>query len=75
MRNFQQAVTISTHAPHARRGDAFEAEKEAHDKISTHAPHARRGLHRRDRYNEPNKFLLTRLMRGAAKRQVYPAFY
>ena len=79
---------ISTHAPHARRGeDTLEsgyadanfysrASCEARhtqiivrshrDKISTHAPHARRGLHIWYRRGNEQKFLLTRLMRGAA---------
>ena len=79
---------ISTHAPHARRGTAdmlrrarqpdfySRASCEARHfgvalfaslkTISTHAPHARRGF---DQISlEPaEKFLLTRLMRGAAR--------
>ena len=82
--------TISTHAPHARRGASGLAFYSSTESISTHAPHARRGYSqlpslsadwinfysrasceaRLDyslRLRVDPAFLLTRLMRGAAR--------
>ena len=80
--------TISTHAPHARRGATSASASRYVADISTHAPHARRGPcstnewvksayfysrasceARRRRCSssaKSSRFLLTRLMRGAA---------
>ena len=41
--------------------------------ISTHAPHARRGSSAHLLHGFAEKFLLTRLMRGAAEREYVPA--
>ena len=43
--------------------------------ISTHAPHARRGLLGVKLHLLTGKFLLTRLMRGAAGQSVCPVSY
>ena len=57
---------ISTHAPHARRGTS-KASKHYVERISTHAPHARRGEGGKYFQSMEKQFLLTRLMRGAAR--------
>ena len=86
-------TSISTHAPHARRGVSFStfcklpcdfysrascearlaqaAQNKANQNISTHAPHARRGGYVHRKCIEYPKFLLTRLMRGAAILQLF----
>ena len=61
---------ISTHAPHARRGVNF-TDCGRLNRISTHAPHARRGIRLFFFAVLLTLFLLTRLMRGAAR---YPFF-
>ena len=93
-RRYQEAWAdyryISTHTPHARRGNNINRVL-AVTSISTHAPHARRGKKEREVKNDDlyfysrascearllanriaricYKFLLTRLMRGAADRK------
>ncbi len=72
VRDEKVVVYISTHAPHARRGATTKHSHQKHT-ISTHAPHARRGI--------PVTgllvvclFLLTRLMRGAARSRSYSLY-
>ena len=59
-------MNISTHAPHARRDLKKPSGLEIYN-ISTHAPHARRDYDYDAVQAEVNKFLLTRLMRGATR--------
>ena len=59
-------ASISTHAPHARRGSEKRLSLTL-ENISTHAPHARRGASYNSSQEALVLFLLTRLMRGAAK--------
>ena len=54
---------ISTHTPHARR-DIADGTLKNYDRISTHTPHARRDEVERTMNENPDKFQLTRLMRG-----------
>ena len=58
---------ISTHAPHARRGRLRQQTRTKIFSISTHAPHARRGYLGPSIFFPRHLFLLTRLMRGAAR--------
>ena len=61
--NFRNAFFISTHTPHARRDPlTYFSIHEPH--ISTHTPHARRDNINIHAAVVPDKFQLTRLMRG-----------
>ena len=60
-------IRISTHAPHARRGSDRGTIHSKSMNISIHAPHARRGWTTWNWPEMKRSFLLTRLMRGAAR--------